>query len=83
KAYNAICFTKVALFLFVGGLTESAKLSDPGSGNCHVTLMVTNAGNYGIAFDGDGDRVIMVDHEGAGEDRVPPGDQVSDRERAP
>ncbi|ETJ31748.1 hypothetical protein Q604_UNBC13770G0001, partial [human gut metagenome] len=27
KAYNAICFTKVALFLFVGGLTESV----PGS----------------------------------------------------
>ncbi|WP_224223514.1 prophage tail fiber N-terminal domain-containing protein [Escherichia coli] len=27
-----------------------AKLSDPGSGNCHVTLMVTNAGNYGSPY---------------------------------
>ncbi|HFT9384178.1 TPA: prophage tail fiber N-terminal domain-containing protein [Escherichia coli] len=27
-----------------------AKLSDPGSNNCHVTLMVTNAGNYGSPY---------------------------------
>ncbi|HAG7572278.1 TPA: hypothetical protein HGT49_10925 [Escherichia coli] len=27
-----------------------AKLSDPGSNNCHVTLMVTNAGNYGSTY---------------------------------
>ncbi len=27
-----------------------AKLSDPGSHNCHVTLMVTNAGNYGSPY---------------------------------
>ncbi|HCO5585942.1 TPA: prophage tail fiber N-terminal domain-containing protein [Escherichia coli] len=27
-----------------------AKLSDPGSGNCHVTLMVTNGGNYGSPY---------------------------------
>ncbi|MFW3077448.1 pyocin knob domain-containing S74 family peptidase [Escherichia coli] len=27
-----------------------AKLSDPGSKNCHVTLMVTNAGNYGSPY---------------------------------
>ncbi|ENE6375937.1 prophage tail fiber N-terminal domain-containing protein [Escherichia coli] len=27
-----------------------AKLSDPGSDNCHVTLMVTNAGNYGSPY---------------------------------
>ncbi|EIE8045105.1 prophage tail fiber N-terminal domain-containing protein [Escherichia coli] len=27
-----------------------AKLSDPGSSNCHVTLMVTNAGNYGSPY---------------------------------
>ncbi|HHU1873939.1 TPA: prophage tail fiber N-terminal domain-containing protein, partial [Escherichia coli] len=27
-----------------------AKLSDPGSKDCHVTLMVTNAGNYGSPY---------------------------------
>ncbi|HAN1846032.1 prophage tail fiber N-terminal domain-containing protein [Escherichia coli] len=27
-----------------------AKLSDPRSNNCHVTLMVTNAGNYGSPY---------------------------------
>lgn len=27
-----------------------AKLSDPGSNNCHVTLMVTNGGNYGSPY---------------------------------
>lgn len=27
-----------------------AKLSDPGSNNCHLTLMVTNAGNYGSSY---------------------------------
>ncbi|HCP0432350.1 TPA: prophage tail fiber N-terminal domain-containing protein [Escherichia coli] len=27
-----------------------AKLSDPGGNNCHVTLMVTNAGNYGSPY---------------------------------
>ncbi|HHO7129062.1 TPA: peptidase S74, partial [Escherichia coli] len=27
-----------------------AKLSDPGSNNCHVTLMVTNAGDYGSPY---------------------------------
>lgn len=27
-----------------------AKLSDPGRNNCHVTLMVTNAGNYGSPY---------------------------------
>ncbi|MGT6625449.1 pyocin knob domain-containing S74 family peptidase [Escherichia coli] len=27
-----------------------AKLSDPGSNNCHVTLMVTNAGNYSSPY---------------------------------
>lgn len=27
-----------------------AKLSDPGSNNCHVTLMVTNAGDYGSTY---------------------------------
>ncbi|OYA19844.1 side tail fiber protein [Escherichia coli] len=27
-----------------------AKLSDPGSSSCHVTLMVTNAGNYGSPY---------------------------------
>lgn len=27
-----------------------AKLSDPGSSECHVTLMITNGGNYGSRF---------------------------------
>ncbi|HDV0955546.1 TPA: hypothetical protein RHU34_004884, partial [Escherichia coli] len=27
-----------------------AKLSDPGSNNCHVTLMVTNGGDYGSPY---------------------------------
>lgn len=27
-----------------------AKLTDPGDGDCHVTLMITNGGNYGSRF---------------------------------
>lgn len=27
-----------------------AKLTDPGNGDCHVTLMITNGGNYGASY---------------------------------
>lgn len=33
-----------------GAYVKIAKITDPKSGNCHLTLMVTNGGNYGSSY---------------------------------